>query len=121
LKVPARRPSGRRLSDPGVFRPDEADDPMNSVANLLDIFLVFIVALLVSFLSAYQLQDLLSQDSSVTIMKQTADGELTIVTKKATKIEAVKTTRTEAEGRGVRLGVAYRMEDGGLVYLPDEE
>ena len=37
----------------------EADDPMLAVINLIDIFLVFIVAVLISFLSAMGLQDLL--------------------------------------------------------------
>jgi len=97
----------------------EADDPLSAVANLLDIFLVFIVGLLVSFLSAYQLQDLLAKDSNVTIMKQSAEGEMTLISKKGTRIEAVKITRSEAEGRGLRLGVAYQLEDGSMVYLPD--
>jgi hypothetical protein len=104
----------------GDFTTREADDPMSSVANLLDIFLVFIVALMLSFLQAFHLQDLLSEDSNVTIVKEGADGEITVVTKQASKIEAVRMTRTEAEGRGVRLGVAYRLEDGSMVYLPDE-
>jgi hypothetical protein len=112
--------AGRRLGGSDIHL-EEADDPMNSVANLLDIFLVFIVAMLISFLSAYHLQDLLTQDSNVTVMKQTADGEITLVTKQAEKIEAVKITKTEAEGKGVRLGVAYRLEDGSMVYLPDDE
>ena len=98
----------------------EAEDPLTAVANLVDIFLVFIVSLLVSFLSAYQLQDLLAKDSKVTVMKQSAEGEMTIITKVGAKIEAVKITRSEAEGRGVRLGVAYQLEDGSKVYLPDE-
>jgi hypothetical protein len=110
----------RRLGGEDFFGAGEADDPMNSIANLLDIFLVFIVAMLISFLSAYHLQDLLTEDSNVTVMKQTADGEITIVTKQASKIEAVKVTRSEAEGKGVRLGVAYRLEDGSMVYMPDE-
>jgi hypothetical protein len=103
-----------------VYDQEELDDPMSSVANLTDIFLCFIVAILVCFLSAYHLQDLLSKDSNTTIMKQSADGELTIISKKASKIEAVKVTKAEAEGRGVRLGVAYKLEDGSMVYLPDE-
>jgi hypothetical protein len=111
---------GRRLGGDSKIRLYEADDPMSSVANLLDIFLVFIVALLISFLSAYHLQDLLSPDSNVTVMKQAPDGEITLITKQATKIEAVRITRSEAEGRGVRLGVAYRLEDGSMVYLPDQ-
>ena len=104
----------------GDHDPREADDPMSSIANLLDIFLVFIVAIMVSFLSAFQLQELLSPDSNVTVMKQSADGDITLVTKQAERIEAVKMTRSEAEGKGVRLGVAYRLEDGSMIYLPDE-
>ena len=111
---------GRRLSSSGMLYYAEADDPMNSIANLLDIFLVFIVAILIAFLSAFHLQDLLSPDSNITIMKQAPDGEMTIITKRSTKIEAVRITRSEAEGRGVRLGVAYRLEDGSMVYLPDD-
>jgi hypothetical protein len=107
------------LSDENHFGFHEADDPMNAMANLLDIFLVFIVALLISFLSAFQLQELLSPDSNVTVMKQSPDGEITIVAKQAQKIEAVKITKSEAEGKGVRLGVAYRLEDGSMVYMPD--
>jgi hypothetical protein len=108
------RSGGRRA-------PLEADDPMLAVINLIDIFLVFIVAVLISFLSAMGLGELLSQDSQVTVVKRSADGETTIVTKKANRIEAVKITENEAEGRGVRLGVAYRLEDGSMVYLPDAE
>jgi hypothetical protein len=110
----------RRLDEHDEHKKHEADDPMTSVANMTDIYLVFIVALLMSFLSAYHLEDLLSRDSNVTVMKESAEGEITVITKQAEKIEAVKITRSEAEGKGVRLGVAYRLEDGSMVYLPDE-
>ncbi|MDR2611707.1 MAG: DUF2149 domain-containing protein [Deltaproteobacteria bacterium] len=98
----------------------EADDPMLAVINLIDIFLVFIVAVLISFLSAMGLQDLLDKDSEVSVVKRSADGEMTLITKKASRIEAVKITASEAEGKGVRLGVAYQLEDGTMVYLPDD-
>ena len=115
-----RRPYKRRLAS-GVGRGlPEADDPLSAVANLVDVFLVFIVGLLVSFLSAYHLEDLLDQQSDMTVMKQSASGEMTLISKKGTKIEAVKITKSEAEGRGARLGVAYQLEDGSMVYLPDE-
>ncbi|MDR2354024.1 MAG: DUF2149 domain-containing protein [Deltaproteobacteria bacterium] len=110
----------RRLGGTGGVIP-EADDPMLAVINLIDIFLVFIVAVLISFLSAMGLQDLLDRNSEVSVVKRSADGELTLITKKAAKIEAVKITRSEAEGKGTRLGVAYQLEDGTMVYLPDEE
>ena len=98
----------------------DADDPLSAVVNLVDIFLVFIVSLLVSFLSIYHIEDLLDKDSNVTIMKQSAAGEMTMITKQGEKIEAIKISKSEAEGRGVRLGVAYQLEDGSMVYLPDD-
>jgi hypothetical protein len=113
MKTAPRRRLARHAGLP------EADDPLTAVANLVDIFLVFIVGLFLSFLSAYHLKDLLDPKSDLTMMTQSTEGEMTIITKKGTQIEAVKITKSEAEGRGVRLGVAYQLEDGTMVYLPD--
>ncbi len=98
----------------------EDNDPMSGVANLFDLGLVFIVGILVMLFSAYRLTDLLSEKSEFTLMKQNAQGELEIITKKGKKLDAVKVTRTQAEGRGERLGTAYRLEDGSMVYVPEE-
>ncbi|MBN1931365.1 MAG: DUF2149 domain-containing protein [Desulfobacterales bacterium] len=97
------------------------DDPMTGVANLFDIGLVFIVGLLMTIFSAYRLQDLFDQKSEMTIMKQQNSGEMEIIIKKGTKIKATKVTREAAKGMGNRLGVAYRLEDGSMVYVPDEK
>ena len=29
-------------------------------------------------------------------------------------------TREEAAGRGTRLGTAYRLEDGSMIYVPED-
>ena len=94
------------------------EDPMSGVANLFDIGLVFIVGLLVMLFSAYHLQDLFDENSDMTIMKKTADDQLEIITKKGVKIKAMKVSKTQAKGRGERLGTAYRLEDGTMVYVP---
>jgi len=111
----------QKLSAVTMHRGGGVSDPLSALANLLDLFLVFIVALMVSIFSAYHLEDLLSPESSMTVMTQSSQGEITIITKKAKEIEAVKVTRQEAEGQGIRLGVAYQLEDGSMVYLPDEQ
>jgi hypothetical protein len=77
--------------------------------------------LLMTLFSVYHLQDLFDQTSEVTIMKRHASGEMEIITKKGTKIKAAKVTRETAKGMGNRLGVAYRLEDGSMVYVPDEK
>jgi hypothetical protein len=112
----------RRMRKGGRVFNDSAfsdDDPMNGVANLFDIGLVFIVGLLLTLFSAYRLQDMFDRNSNMTIMKQQASGEMEIIVKKGTQIKATKVTRETAKGIGNRLGVAYRLKDGSMVYVPE--
>jgi len=102
-------------------RGGKANDPLNGVANLFDLGLVFIVGLIFTLFSAYHLQDLFSEHSELTIMKKNSQGEMEIITKKGTTIEARKVTEKTAQGRGERLGTAYRLEDGTMIYVPDEQ
>lgn len=95
------------------------NDPMSGIANLFDIGLVFIVALLITLFSAYRLQDLFSEKSEMTIMKKSPNKELEIITKKGKKVIAVKMSMEKAEGKGERLGTAYRLQDGSTIYIPD--
>jgi hypothetical protein len=112
----------RRSRNTGRAFGDQAfsdDDPMGGVANLFDIGLVFIVGLLMTLFSAYHLQDLFDLKSAMTIMKQSESGDLEIITKKGTRVKAMKVSKTRAAGKGERLGIAYRLEDGSLVYVPE--
>ncbi len=114
----------RRIKKAGKAFGDQAfsdDDPMTGVANLFDIGLVFIVGLLITLFSAYRLQDLFDRTSEMTIMKQNASGEMEVIIKQGTQIKATKVTRETASGMGNRLGVAYRLKDGSMVYVPDEK
>ena len=95
------------------------NDPLTGVANLFDIGLVFIVGLIITIFSAYNLQDLLSEKSEMTILKMSKNQEMEIIIKKGNKIKAMKVTKQKAKGRGERLGVAYRLEDGTMVYVPE--
>ncbi|MBM9614819.1 DUF2149 domain-containing protein [Desulfobulbus rhabdoformis] len=112
----------RRSSQAGKGFSDMAfrdDDPMTGVANLFDIGLVFIVGLILTLFSVYRLQDLFDENSEMTIMKQQASGEMEIIVKKGTQITATRVTKETAQGKGNRLGVAYQLEDGSMVYVPD--
>ena len=114
-----RRISGKSkaFGDP-AFRDD---DPMTGVANLFDIGLVFIVGLLMTLFGAYHLQDLFDQNSKMTIVKQHDSGEMEIIVKEGKKLKASRVTQEAAKGMGNRLGVAYQLEDGTMVYVPDGE
>ncbi|MBU1344200.1 MAG: DUF2149 domain-containing protein [Proteobacteria bacterium] len=95
------------------------NDPLSGVANLFDLGLVFIVGLLIALFGAYHLEDLLSQDSDMTIVKKSSDGQMEIISKKGKKIDAVKVTKEKAQGKGERLGTAYKLENGSMIYIPD--
>lgn len=97
------------------------NDPLTGIANLFDLGLVFIVGLLLALFGTYHLEDLLRQNSQVTITKESSNGEMEIITKKGTKIEAIKVTKDKAKGQGQRLGVAYRLKNGSMVYVPEKE
>ena len=102
-----------------VVQAGPGNDPLTGVANLFDIGLVFIVGLIVTIFSAYNLQDLLSEKSEMTILKMSKNQEMEIITKKGNKIKAMKVSKQKAKGRGERLGVAYKLEDGTMVYVPE--
>lgn len=89
------------------------------MANLFDLGLVFMVGLLMAVFYAYHLEEIMQEDSNLTITKQSSDGSMEIIVKKGKKIEAMRVTAEAAEGRGQRLGVAYRLGDGSLIYVPD--
>ena len=49
-----------------------------------------------------------------------ANGEQEIVTRKGTEIEAYRVSSDAvAGGDGERLGVAYRLADGQIIYVPE--
>lgn len=98
---------------------DSDDDPLAGIVNLFDISVVFIVSLILTLFSVYRIQDLFNEKAEFTIMKQSKDGELEIITKKGKKVTAMKMQKEKAEGRGERLGTAYKLEDGSLVYVPE--
>lgn len=95
-------------------------DPMEGVANLFDTAVVFIAALLVALMTVFDAGTLFDRDSQVTIMTRKASGEVEIIEKRGRQFKAVKMSREEASGKGVRLGTAYQLEDGSMIYVPEQ-
>ncbi|MCC7201991.1 MAG: DUF2149 domain-containing protein [Nitrospirae bacterium] len=95
------------------------EDPIAGVANLFDVSVVFIVSMMIALFMAYNMMDLMDPNSDVTIMKKTADGELQIIEKKGKEIKAKKVTDKSMSGEGKRLGTAYQLNDGKVIYVPE--
>ncbi len=95
------------------------EDPITGVANLFDASVVFIVSMMIALFMAYDMIDLLDPKSEVTITKKTADGKIEIITKKGKEIKVKKVTDKMLNGEGTRLGTAYQLNDGKVVYVPE--
>jgi len=98
---------------------DGGDDPLAGVANLFDASIVFIVAMMLALFSALNMMDLLDPTSTVTIAKKNANGQVEILTKKGADIKVTRVTSTPIAGAGTRLGTAYQLPDGKVVYVPE--
>src|SRR6185436_14235212 len=96
------------------------EDPLAGIANLFDMSVVFIVGLMITLFSVYRMADLVDPNSEVTMVKTDKNGMREIVVKKGTKIEAYKVSGETASGNGEKLGTAYRLASGEVIYVPDD-
>ena len=96
-------------------------DPMNSVSNLFDVAMVFSVALMVALVSYLDVADMLFSDS-FTMVKNPGKENMQIVTKENGKIVRYQAQNSEAtqQNKGKRVGTAYQLENGEIIYIPDE-
>ncbi|HRO61960.1 MAG TPA: DUF2149 domain-containing protein [Burkholderiaceae bacterium] len=100
----------RLMDDP------DGDDPILSVVNLIDVFLVVIAALLLAV--ANNPMNPFTQDQ-VTVIRNPGQPDMEIVIKDGEKIERYKASGEIGQGEGSKAGVAYRMKDGLMVYVPE--
>lgn len=96
---------------------NEIDDPALSLINLVDVFLVIIAALIITI--ANNPLNTLGQDK-VTVIRNAGQPNMEIVIKDGKKLEQFSAEGATGAGRGVKVGTAYRMRDGSLVYVPNQ-
>ncbi len=96
-------------------------DPMNSVSNLFDVAMVFSVALMVALVSYLDVADMLFSDS-FTMVKNPGKENMQIVTKENSKIVRyqAQNSDTTSQNKGKRVGIAYQLDNGEIIYIPDE-
>ncbi len=95
----------------------ETDDPILSVVNLIDIFLVIIAALLITVAQNPLINPFSKRD--VTVIIDAGKPGMEIAVKQGEKIERYKASGAIGSGDGEKAGVAYRMQDGSMVYVPE--
>jgi hypothetical protein len=97
---------------------DIDDDPLSGMANLFDLAMVFAVALMVAMVVNFQMTELLTDDE-VTLVKNPGKSNMEIIIKKGQKIERYKGTQATGEGKGRKIGIAYELESGDIIYIPE--
>lgn len=98
---------------------EEDDDPLSGMANLFDLAMVFAVALMVAAVSFLKIQDFFTE-RDMTVVKNPGAANMEIIVKKDREVTRYKASSTKGQGQGRRVGTAYQLEDGRIVYVPEE-
>lgn len=116
----SRKCGGRRRS---LLRKSEDNDPMSVVSNLFDVAMVFAVALMVALVSRYNMTEMFSQED-FTMVKNPGKENMEIITKEGEKINRYtpsEDTDASNSNKGKRVGIAYELENGDIIYVPETE
>jgi hypothetical protein len=97
----------------------EGDDPLAAVANLFDLGFVLAISFMVSLIMALNSLSLTDPNAKVTITTERKDG-MQIMVKEGNKTTIRRLTKNIGAGDGERLGVAYKLEDGTVIYVPED-
>ena len=111
----------RRRRAGGLLAQDDGD-PLSVVVNLFDVAMVFAVSLMVAMVMHLNMAEVFGKED-FTIVKNPGQENMEIITKEGKEISTYKATgeQTDASGnKGKRLGTAYQLEDGRVIYVPDE-
>lgn len=95
---------------------DEADDPILSVVNLIDLFLV-VIGILMIVIVRNPLNPF--ADSEVTVIENPGKADMRITVKNGQELTRYESTGKIGEGGGIKAGVTYRLPDGRMVYVPE--
>ena len=101
------------------FEEEEAD-PSSLVSNLFDVAMVFALALMVALVTKFNMTEVFSQED-YTIVKNPGKENMEIIMKKGEKIERYTPSKdaTSSQQKGRKVGVAYQLESGEIIYIPE--
>ena len=101
-----------------AFGRNDDFDPRETLVNLFDVAMVFAVALMVAFVIQSRMTEFLTAEDA-TFVKNAGKPDMEIIVKKDNKISRFKSEKTAGSGKGQRVGIAYRLESGEVIYVPE--
>lgn len=96
------------------------DDPASGLINLVDIWMVFSVVLLIALIANGAIHDTTSQPTRQTTTTYDSEGNLEIIERDGVHVNKMRMTKDQLSGTGERLGTAYRLETGEVLYVPED-
>jgi hypothetical protein len=101
-----------------ILEDEELDDPILSIVNAVDVFLV-IIAILFIIVMENPLNPF--NEDKVVVVKNPGEKNMEMTIKDGKKMEKYKATGKIGEGEGMKAGVTYQLKDGSFVYVPEKD
>ncbi len=104
-----------------LLKGNEDQDPLSTLTNLFDVAMVFAVALMVALVTRFDMTEMFSKED-FTIVKNPGTDRMEIITKKGEEIERYTPSENNDQvngSRGKRVGTAYQLENGEIIYVPE--
>ncbi len=98
------------------FLDQDDDDPILSVVNLIDLFLV-VIGILMILIVTNPLNPFAAQ--KVTVVENPGEADMRITIKDGKELTRYEASKQVGEGQGVRAGTTYRLDDGRMIYVPE--
>ena len=89
---------------------------------MFDIAMVLALGLMVALVTKFNMTEVFSQED-YTIVKNPGKEDMEIIIKKGEKIEKYTPsaeTESSNKSKGKKIGIAYQLENGDIVYIPEE-
>lgn len=94
----------------------DGDDPVLSLVNLIDVFVV-VIAILLIVIARNPLNPFGADN--VVVVERPGQDDMRITVKQGRELTRYEAKGEIGEGQGVRAGVTYRLPDGRLIYVPE--
>ncbi len=94
------------------------EDPAAGLINLFDVWIAFAVALLLSIVSYGNIAKK-NASSAPSVHAEEGNKSLDEIDKEGKALERYRPSEQNIGGDGERLGTAYRLKSGEVIYVPD--
>lgn len=107
--------------NPILGEDENEDNPLGMLTNLFDVAMVFVVALMVALVAHFNMSEIFSKED-YTIVKNPGTENMEIIMKEGGKVKKYTPSETENQTtgpKGRRVGSAYQLENGEIIYIPE--